>query len=114
MSHTLKSFIDSTFPRDFSENPEKYLGPNYRTVMNFYALYYNGTLRRTDASWPDDRRYDLILNELVLDLIPIEIKGKLPYYLPVFELIAMHILLERGETLHYIPLFSIKDGHNGF
>jgi hypothetical protein len=45
MKHTLKSFIDYAFPSDFYENPEMYLGPNYRTVLNFYTLYYNGTLR---------------------------------------------------------------------
>jgi hypothetical protein len=114
MRHTLKSFIDSTFPSDFSENPEMYLGPNYRTVLNFYTLACNGMLRRIAAPWPVDDRYDLFLNELVLKIIPNDIKRSLPYPLPVFELITMHLLFERGETLKFVPLFTIKDDHNGF
>jgi hypothetical protein len=117
MKTALQSFIESTFPLDFLEIPEKYLGPNYRAVMNFYTLSYNGTLRRTAAghyNWPCDRRYNLLLQELVLEFTPNEIKRRLPYPLPVFELITMHLLLERGETLQYIPLFTIKDGNNEF
>jgi hypothetical protein len=120
INHKLKSFIANTFPKDFTENPEKYPGPNYRSAMNFYALYYNNELRFIDAKNSVARvadfnsLYNQLLRETVLEITSEEIRGRLPYPLPVFELITMHLLLKRGETLKYIPLFTNKDGHNGF
>jgi hypothetical protein len=109
---SLKSFIDSTFPSDFSENPEMYLGPNYRTVLNFYTLLYNGTLRHIDYDWPHDNKYEIFLSQLVLEITPNDIKRRLPYPLPVFELITMHLLFERGETLKFVPLFTVENEPN--
>ena len=114
MRRTLKSFIDSTFPSDFYENPEMYLGPNYKTVLNFYALHYNGTLRFNGDEWPHDNKYEILLRQLVLEITSNEIIRRLKYPLPVFELIAMHLLFERGETLKFVPLFTIKDDDNEF
>jgi hypothetical protein len=111
----LKAFIDSNFPRNFNETPEMYLGPNYRSVMNFYNLYYNNELRFIDnknsvASVADfNSLYNHRLRETVLEVVSESIRGRLPFPLPVFELITMHLLLERGETLKYIPLFTISD-----
>ena len=112
MRHTLKSFIDSTFPSDFSENPEKYLGPNYRTVLNFYTLAHKGMLRNNVYEWPRDNKYEILLGQLVLEITPNEIKRSLPYPLPVFELITMHLLFERGETLKFVPLFTVENEPN--
>ena len=114
MNSNLQRFIESTFPEDFYQNPERYLGPNYQTVMNFYVLYYNNKLRFIDdnntvAQVSDkNSHYTELVREIVLDVIPSHIMRRLPYPLPVFELIAMHLLLDRGETLKFVPLFTTK------
>jgi hypothetical protein len=113
-----KAFLDSNFPSYFNETPEMYFGPNYRSVMNFYNLHYNNELRFIDnknsvaSVAAFNGLYNQRLRETVLEVVPGSIKGKLPYPLPVWELIAMHLLLERGETLKYVPLFTINDEPN--
>jgi hypothetical protein len=120
MNFRLKSFIESTFPEDFYQNPETYLGPNWQTVMNFYTLFYNGKLRFIDPHnnvvlvGNKNSHYTELVREIVLDVIPSHIMRRLPYPLPVFELIAMHLLLDRGETLKFVPLFTTEDYKNGF
>jgi hypothetical protein len=118
ISSHFKRFVDNTFPKDFSETPECFLGPNYRSVMNFYALYYSSKLRFIDNKNTVavvsrfNEPYNQLLREMVLEVIPAVIVGKLPYPLPVWELIAMHLLLEKGEPLKYVSLFTNEDESN--
>lgn len=104
----LDYFKNSSFPSDFLENPENYLGPNYRTVLNFYILFFNSTYQNNivDLDW---YYYGYTLSKTVLEIITPEIKGKLPFPGLVYELIAMHLLLERGETLKFIPNITFLD-----
>ena len=88
--------------------------------MNFYNLCYNNELRFIDnknsvaSVAVSNSLYNQRLLETVLEVVSGSIRDGLPFPLPVFELITMHLLLERGETLQYIPLFTIKDGNNEF
>lgn len=93
-------FSSNRFPADLMENPELYLGPNYKSVLNFYELYYNYKIQ---LPYTRETDYFRRLNVLVLEIIPDYIANKLNYYPAAFELIAMHILFERGETLQYLP-----------
>jgi hypothetical protein len=105
----LDYFKNSSFPSDFLENPEKYLGPNYKTVLNFYMLFFNTTYN-TKISNFDYNYYHNTLTETVLEIITPQIKEKLPFPAVVFEIIAMHLLIERGETLKFIPYITfLKD-----
>jgi hypothetical protein len=49
------------------------------------------------------------LNHTVLEIVPSYIANKIHYYKAAYELIAMHLLLERGETLKYLPLLSYRE-----
>lgn len=110
-----QKWIERSFPEDFSENPEQYLGPNYEAVLNFYALYWGNTLKVnrkiTDIA---DRNYTYknLLRQLVRLVIPEHIVGLLPYPLIAYEIITMHLLLERGETLKFIRLVTSKNESN--
>ncbi len=105
---------------DALTNPEPFLGPNYKTVLNFW--YYNDTLSK--EQWnvvimryydiPEDARYaawDSTRNAAV------DVVGKTnlaaaylasPGVLAVatYELIAMHNLLGQGKSLVFVPLFD--------
>jgi len=97
----LDYFKSSSFPSDFLENPENYLGPNYKTVLNFYECFF-GLIYESNLP-TEVGAYRYILDKTVLEIITPEIKANLPFPSAVFEIIAMHLLLERGETLKFIP-----------
>lgn len=97
----LDYFKSSNFPSDFLENPEKYLGPNYKAVLNFYEGVYSNRIVYNALGY--DSSYYETLGDVALEVITQEIKQKLPYPSFAFELIAMHLLLSRGETLKFIP-----------
>jgi hypothetical protein len=99
-------FYSNRFPADLMENPQYYLGPNYKSVLNFYELYYNDKIY---LPYKRETEYFRRLNDIVLKIIPEYIASKLNYHQAAFELIAMHILLERGETLQYLPTMIYKN-----
>jgi hypothetical protein len=105
-------FSHPRFPADLMENPEIYLGPNYKSVINFYELYDAGKIFTPGynsiyygSQYGD---YKARLNHTVLEIVPSYIANKIHCYKAAYELIAMHLLLERGETLHYLPLLSYR------
>ena len=102
-------FSNDRFPSDFMEYPQYYLGPNYKSVLNFYELYYNDKI---DYPYIPNSDYFERLNAIVMVIIPGYIARQLHCYKPAYELIAMHILLERGETLQYLPYLIYKNEPN--
>ena len=106
-------FRHPRFPADLMENPEIYLGPNYKSVLNFYELYDAGKIFLRVDNIPSYKSqygdYMTRLNHTVLEIVPIYIANKIHYFKAAYELIAMHLLLERGETLKYLPLLSYRE-----
>jgi hypothetical protein len=99
-------------------NPEPFLGPNWETVLRWWLYYeslydqWNELDRRYWAIDRDarDRAYGLALNAAI-EVIGNDNKWAV-YYVSsnpsiVYELISMHLLLERGHSLTFVPL--IKD-----
>ena len=92
-------------------DPEKYFGPNYKTVINFYELY-----DAVKISFPygyytaycENPDYSDRLKSAALEIIPEYIANGLHHYRVAYELIAMHLLFDRCETLKYLPLLSYK------
>ncbi len=102
-------------------NPEKYLGPNYRTVLNFWYYIDNLTEERrgvvNSRYWdiPEDARFAALASarKAAIDVVGglnrsaaymVSHGFAAPY--ATYELIAMHNLLEQGKTLTFVPLFD--------
>jgi hypothetical protein len=101
-------------------NPEPFLGPNWETVLRWWLYRESLTREQKHILW---RRYDAIDYDTLSrawDLArdaAFEVIGRVnwwaawdvvPPYLPItYELIAMHLLFERGHQLTFVPL--IKD-----
>jgi len=100
-------------------NPEPFLGPNWETVLRFWMYYESLTDEQRDELW---RRCGAINGDthnhayaLARDAAT-EVIGEdnrsvvwwVSLSLPItYELIAMHLLLECGHQLTFVPL--IKD-----
>ncbi len=101
-------------------NPEPFLGPNYKTVLNFW--YYLDTLTEDQINVAFVR-YDAIPYEpsVSRDLVRYAARdvvgetNRSAVYMASFdfsasyatyELIAMHKLLEQGKKLIFVPLFD--------
>jgi len=101
-------FRHPRFPADLMENPEIYLGPNYKSVLNFYELYDAGKIFLRVDNIPSYKSqygdYMTRLERTVLEIVPRYIAETFHFHKAVFEVIAMHLLLERRETLKYLPL----------
>jgi hypothetical protein len=100
-------------------NPESFLGPNWETVLRFWLYWESLTreqkyelVRRYDANnyVTRNRAWYLAYNAVV------EVIGEdnnqavwcaAPFLPLTRELIAMHLLFERGHQLTFVPL--IKD-----
>jgi hypothetical protein len=100
-------------------NPEPFLGPNWETVLRWWLYEESLTdvqrkeLERRRRAIDDDTRnraWDLACNAAI------EVIGKdngqavwwvAPHKAFTYELIAMHLLFERGHSLTIVPL--IKD-----
>jgi hypothetical protein len=100
-------------------NPEPFLGPNWETVLRWWLYYESLTDEQKEELY---RRYFAIDDDTrnhAWDLAhdaTIEVIGKdngwavlwvAPYSPITYELIAMHLLFERGHSLTIVPL--IKD-----
>jgi hypothetical protein len=95
--------------------PEPYLGPNWETVLRWWLYYesliddqvnelYRRWLAIDDVTY--DRAWDLAREVIGMD------NRREVYYVTTYpaitmELIAMHLLFERGHQLTFVPL--IKD-----
>jgi hypothetical protein len=102
-------------------NPELFLGPNWETVLRFWLYYESLTYEQKDEL---ERRYFAIVYnnriraENLAHNVAIEVVGVVnwrpvcwatTYPSLTYELIAMHLLFERGHFLTFVPL--IKDLH---
>ena len=117
---TTHQYFSNRVSQEALTNPEPFLGPNYKTVLNFW--YYLDTLsvvqwdvvRERYLAMSYDARYaaqDLALN-VAKDVVG-EINWNAVYYATpnytkcaTYELIAMHNLLEQGKKLTIVPLFD--------
>jgi hypothetical protein len=101
-------------------NPEPFLGPNWETVLRWWLYYESLTdeqkdeLVRRHCAIDNDtciRAWGLARNaadEVIGEYFRDKIKNISPYPSTLtHELIAMHLLLERGHQLTFVPL--IKD-----
>jgi hypothetical protein len=104
---------------DVLTNPEPFLGPNWETVLRWWLYEESLTSEQKDILW---RRYFAIdgdtrfsARDLAYDAT-IEVIGEdnrsVVWWVSSYpaintELIAMHLLLERGHQLTFVPL--IKD-----
>jgi hypothetical protein len=99
-------------------NPELFLGPNWETVLRFWLYYESLTFAQRDEL---RCRYDTIdynTGDCAWDLAnktTIEVIGGYnrravqcvaPYLSLTHELIAMHLLFERGHSLTFVPLVN--------
>jgi hypothetical protein len=101
-------------------NPEPFLGPNWETVLRFWLYYESLTdeqqvelVRRYCAidNYTLNRAWDLACNAAI-EVIGKDNRYAVWFVVPypealTYELIAMHLLLERGYQLTSVPL--IKD-----
>ena len=101
-------------------NPEPFLGPNWETVLRWW-LYFDSLTdvqkdelyRRWDAIDYNtcSRAYDLARNAAdevigIDNLVAVWNSSPIPTAITM-ELISMHLLFERGQSLTFVPL--IKD-----
>jgi hypothetical protein len=120
ISKTHQRFSSRLKNPDVLTNPEPFLGPNWETVLRFW-LYYESL---TDGQKRELRRRYKAIDNYTLDRAwelahdaAVEVIGRdnscavwivAPYPEALtYELIAMHLLLERGYSLTFVPL--IKD-----
>ena len=101
-------------------NPEPFLGPNYKTVLNFW--YYLDTLteyqwnvvhqRRMAISYEVSEAARDLARNAAEDIVGVTNRNAAYYaaygfsVLATIELIVMHIILAEGKTLLYVPLFD--------
>jgi hypothetical protein len=101
-------------------NPELFLGPNWETVLRWWLYYESLTydqLKELNCRYydNDDDDTQIIAYNLAygaaIEVIGVDNRSKVyrALQLPAitYELIAMHLLLERGHQLTFVPL--IKD-----
>jgi hypothetical protein len=100
-------------------NPEPFLGPNWETVLRFWLYFESLTFKQMDEL---DRRYYRLnssyssrawklaaeTSEEIIGNVIDRFSFSTSYLLDAtYELIAMHLLFERGHSLTFVPL--IKD-----
>jgi hypothetical protein len=119
ISNTHQALSDYLKNPEVLTNPEQFLGPNWETVLRWW-LYYE--------SLTDEQRKELRRRHVVIDLVTgnrawelakaatFEVIGEdnrqVVWFVALYpaissELIAMHLLFERGHQLTFVPL--IKD-----
>ncbi len=96
--------------QDVLENPEKYLGPNYKEVLNFW--FYWDSLSYEQNSVISQRCHNInsqtfskalkIAKELALEVIDPRFVKDL--YFEELELVAAHLYLERNIPFTFLPL----------
>jgi hypothetical protein len=119
ISNDHQRFANHLGTEEVLTNPEPFLGPNWETVLRFW-LYYesltdeqqNELHRRYWAIDRDNRNRSCVLAyNAAYEVIGednIQEAWEVTSYSPItYELIAMHLLLERGHSLTFVPL--IKD-----
>lgn len=100
-------------------DPELYLGPNWKTLLNFYTIMWNGKLKYINPTetvsnvqyriHSSGSTYIRLLEKETLKIVSTQVKENLPFYLVAWEIISMHRLLELGQTLKFCVLFGTVD-----
>lgn len=100
-------------------DPELYLGPNWKTLLNFYTIWWNGKLKYINPTetisnvqyriHSSGSTYIRLLEKETLKIVSTQVKKNLPFYLVAWEIISMHRLLELGQTLKFCVLFGTVD-----
>jgi hypothetical protein len=112
-----KRFSERLNQPDALTNPEKYLGPNYQDVLNFWI--YLDSLSDQEREELGQRYWDLNYNvrlsariaardaaeEVVGEKFRSAVTGRWVFGYATWELIGHHKLLEQGKTLTFLPLF---------
>jgi len=100
-------------------NPEPFLGPNWETVLRWWLYWESLTYEQKDELYrrwfaidreTRNRAWDLARNatiEVIGEVNRIAVYCSTLYPAITYELIAMHLLFERGHSLTFVPL--IKD-----
>lgn len=108
---------------DAETNPEKYLGPNYQAILNFWLFldnYSSQDIRERVAGDSDipfatsyiqliKQKAEIITNNHRYRVYQAshETHGDLRIVgLATWELVSMHELLQEGHELQFIPLFQ--------
>lgn len=96
--------------RNFPGHPKDYLGPNYKTVVNFYHFISRNEMRtykfKSGNTFNDVQRenpgYLDFLRQEVTKVISEDVRSNLYWFPAVWELICMHNLLAQGRELLFI------------
>jgi hypothetical protein len=115
-----RNFANNNQLADALENPEKYFGPNYATLLNFWWFlttltdaqeeelsdkknWLSSSGRLFEASGiASDHFYTGSLGRIVF----LDGRNSMEKALASHEIIGMHILLDLNESLKILPLFS--------
>ena len=105
---------------DVFDVPMTFLGPNYETVLNFWK--WLDTLTREQRNVVDNRNILSISDRKKVDTIAMEsafsvvgeefarkaclAAGSGSFGFATYELIGMHLILEEGEFLTFVPMFD--------
>ena len=118
----IKSRFRDHSPKQFLENPESYLGPNYAAVINFWTFHDSLTeyqYREVSSRWinisnnsvgPKCKTFLNKIQSLILDID----ENFIIHFLYMSEkrateeLIVMHELLEEGN--YEMPFVKVYDG----
>jgi len=109
------------FPReDVLDVPMTFLGPNYETVLNFWKWLdtltseQKGVMHsRNRLSVSDRKKVDTIATESAYSVVGRVFAGEAckaagfgSFGFATYELIGMHLILEKGEKLTFVPMFD--------
>jgi hypothetical protein len=119
ISNTHQSLSNCLKNPEVLTNPESFLGPNWETVLRWWlyceSLTYeqkNELFHRWCAIDRDTHnRAFVLVHNAVIKVIGVDNRDAVWYAAPypktiTFELIAMHLLLERGHSLTFVPLVN--------
>lgn len=93
--------------QNFPGHPRDYLGPNYKTAVNFYHWASGGKIIiKPEKRFVDVQRenpdYLNFLRQEVSKVISKDVRANLHWYPVVWELICMHNLLAQGRELLFV------------
>ena len=103
-----RRFSNSICSEEVLSFPEKYFGPNYKTLLNFWIYWESLSLRQEDKyflkPFPSDSfvRVQRHSREIT-DVMNIT---DYPFYYIELEIMAAHILIDSGEPVAFIPLLE--------
>jgi hypothetical protein len=96
ISSTHRSISDRFNDERIIENPEKYFGPNYKTLLNYWIYKENIIVEHS--------RLDSDIFTYALKVVNYDIANWCNN--TSREIIASHIILDAGRTLKFIPLLE--------